>query len=221
MPYLWCASDPQGSTGSTGPFTEQYITPLCCMHAGCLAVAFAHRRRISARADANNMPKGSTVHAAHLTERLDVASDDPSDTANIRMTLSSPATTSGGGPIAPLLAGAALSSSTYTRSAHSSERDRTRTRSHSSRVHRSSSEQGTSHSTTSPRGSAVKSTSEADDVHAARSTVANAVLQMQGALQAELDEQHLNVFSVIGKGGFGTVYHGVCLCQLNCCLRCA
>jgi hypothetical protein len=45
-------------------------------------------------------------------------------------------------------------------------------------------------------------------VYAARSQVANAVLQMQGELQEELHEDRLHIYSVLGRGGFGTVYHG-------------
>jgi hypothetical protein len=45
-------------------------------------------------------------------------------------------------------------------------------------------------------------------VYAARSQVANAVLQMQGELQEELHEDRLSIYSVLGRGGFGTVYHG-------------
>jgi hypothetical protein len=50
------------------------------------------------------------------------------------------------------------------------------------------------------------------EVYAARATVANAVLRMQGALQQELHEEHLQVHRVLGRGGFGTVYHGALLC---------
>ena len=45
-------------------------------------------------------------------------------------------------------------------------------------------------------------------VNMVKNAVATAVQQMQGALQAELQEEHLEVFSVLGRGGFGTVYHG-------------
>ena len=41
-----------------------------------------------------------------------------------------------------------------------------------------------------------------------RGRVAAAVQEMQGALQAELQEDQLTLYSVIGRGGFGTVYHG-------------
>ena len=60
--------------------------------------------------------------------------------------------------------------------------------------------------TTAASGAAVDASSH---VHAARSTVANAVLQMQGELQAELHESQLQIHSVVGRGGFGTVYHGM------------
>jgi hypothetical protein len=45
-------------------------------------------------------------------------------------------------------------------------------------------------------------------VNMVKNAVASAVQQMQGALQAELQEEQLEVFSVLGRGGFGTVYHG-------------
>ena len=41
-----------------------------------------------------------------------------------------------------------------------------------------------------------------------RGRVAAAVQEMQGALQAELQEDQLKLYGVIGRGGFGTVYHG-------------
>ena len=34
------------------------------------------------------------------------------------------------------------------------------------------------------------------------------VAQAEGVLQSELHEAHVKVFSVLGRGGFGTVYHG-------------
>jgi hypothetical protein len=34
---------------------------------------------------------------------------------------------------------------------------------------------------------------------------------MQGVLQQELHKQHLEIYSVLGRGGFGTVYHGAVL----------
>ena len=43
---------------------------------------------------------------------------------------------------------------------------------------------------------------------AVRGRVAAAVQEMQGALQAELQEDELKLYGVIGRGGFGTVYHG-------------
>lgn len=49
------------------------------------------------------------------------------------------------------------------------------------------------------------------DIYAARATVAIAVLRMQGVLQQELHKQHLEIYSVLGRGGFGTVYHGAVL----------
>ena len=49
------------------------------------------------------------------------------------------------------------------------------------------------------------------DVCALRGKVAAAVQEMQGALQAELQDDHLHVYGVIGRGGFGTVYHGALL----------
>eukprot|EP00892_Ulva_mutabilis_P012784 jgi/Ulvmu1/9879/UM057_0034.1 len=41
-----------------------------------------------------------------------------------------------------------------------------------------------------------------------RGRVAAAVQEMQGTLQAELQEDQLQLHGVIGRGGFGTVYHG-------------
>eukprot|EP00892_Ulva_mutabilis_P012770 jgi/Ulvmu1/9866/UM057_0020.1 len=41
-----------------------------------------------------------------------------------------------------------------------------------------------------------------------RGKVTAAVQEMQGALQAELHEDQLKLHGVIGRGGFGTVYHG-------------
>eukprot|EP00892_Ulva_mutabilis_P002024 jgi/Ulvmu1/11822/UM080_0033.1 len=38
--------------------------------------------------------------------------------------------------------------------------------------------------------------------------VAVAVKEMQGALQAELQDDHLQLLGVLGRGGFGVVYHG-------------
>jgi hypothetical protein len=35
------------------------------------------------------------------------------------------------------------------------------------------------------------------------------VQELRGALEADLtDEEQLQVFSIVGRGGFGTVYHG-------------
>ena len=41
-----------------------------------------------------------------------------------------------------------------------------------------------------------------------RERVAAAVQEMQGALQAELQEDQLKLHGMVGRGGFGTVYHG-------------
>lgn len=61
----------------------------------------------------------------------------------------------------------------------------------------------------SRRGAHSHSSAEsARDVHG---KVAAAVKEMQGALQAELHEDHLQLFGLLGQGGFGTVYHGVML----------
>lgn len=43
------------------------------------------------------------------------------------------------------------------------------------------------------------------DVHG---QVSAAVKDMQRALQAELHEDQLTLFGCLGRGGFGTVYHG-------------
>lgn len=40
--------------------------------------------------------------------------------------------------------------------------------------------------------------------------------EMQGALQAELHEDHLQLFGLLGRGGFGTVYHGTSASDLFC-----
>jgi hypothetical protein len=44
-----------------------------------------------------------------------------------------------------------------------------------------------------------------------RSEVANAVSQLQDALRSDLQEDQLEVFDVLGRGGFGTVYYGALL----------
>jgi hypothetical protein len=41
-----------------------------------------------------------------------------------------------------------------------------------------------------------------------RSEVANAVTQLQDALRSDLQEDQLEVYDVLGRGGFGTVYSG-------------
>ena len=46
------------------------------------------------------------------------------------------------------------------------------------------------------------------EVRRARGQVAVAVLEMQGELAAELADEELQLFSVLGRGGYGTVYHG-------------
>lgn len=38
--------------------------------------------------------------------------------------------------------------------------------------------------------------------------VANAVQQLQEALRTDLQEEALEVYTLLGRGGFGTVYHG-------------
>jgi Protein kinase domain len=71
------------------------------------------------------------------------------------------------------------------------------------------------------------SSGERGDVHAARSQVANAVAELQDALQEELHEEHLQIYSILGRGGFGTVYHGArpvlpalgCLATRSCQTR--
>lgn len=62
----------------------------------------------------------------------------------------------------------------------------------------------------SGRGSgAFPSTNSSNTAHDVHSKVSAAVKQMQGALQAELHEDQLQLFRRLGEGGFGTVYHGV------------
>jgi hypothetical protein len=61
---------------------------------------------------------------------------------------------------------------------------------------------------------------EGGKVYAARATVATAVLQMQAELQEELQDDQLQIFSVLGRGGFGTVYHGAAPCSSFCRFRC-
>ena len=53
-------------------------------------------------------------------------------------------------------------------------------------------------------------------VGAVRGRVAAAVQEMQGALQAELQEDQLKLYGVIGRGGFGTVYHGASHAFVSC-----
>jgi hypothetical protein len=55
--------------------------------------------------------------------------------------------------------------------------------------------------------------SEGSGIRGLKDTVHAAVQELQGALQADLHEEQLKVFSVIGRGGFGTVYHGAALCK--------
>jgi hypothetical protein len=38
------------------------------------------------------------------------------------------------------------------------------------------------------------------------------VREMQADLQTQLKDEHLRLFSIVGRGGFGTVYHGACGC---------
>jgi hypothetical protein len=45
-------------------------------------------------------------------------------------------------------------------------------------------------------------------VTAVRTVFAAAVQQMQSTLQEELQEEEIEVYSKLGRGGFGTVYHG-------------
>jgi hypothetical protein len=47
-------------------------------------------------------------------------------------------------------------------------------------------------------------------VQEARTAIASAVLRMQGELQAELHDDEIRVHDVLGRGGFGIVYRGVC-----------
>ena len=55
------------------------------------------------------------------------------------------------------------------------------------------------------RGSGSSSSA---NVAVVRGEVQQAVAALQGALQAELHEDELQLYDVLGRGGFGTVYHG-------------
>ena len=57
--------------------------------------------------------------------------------------------------------------------------------------------------------SASAATERSSSIAAARTAVAEVVQAMEGALQAELHEEQLHVYCLLGRGGFGTVYHGV------------
>ena len=35
-----------------------------------------------------------------------------------------------------------------------------------------------------------------------------AMREIQADLQSQLKDEHLRLFSIVGRGGFGTVYHG-------------
>lgn len=48
------------------------------------------------------------------------------------------------------------------------------------------------------------------NVAVVRGEVQQAVAALQGALQKELHEDELHLYDVLGRGGFGTVYHGAC-----------
>ena len=50
--------------------------------------------------------------------------------------------------------------------------------------------------------------SSPNTAHAVHGKVAAAVKEMQGALQEELHDDHLQLYRKLGQGGFGTVYHG-------------
>ena len=50
-----------------------------------------------------------------------------------------------------------------------------------------------------------------------RSEVANAVTQLQDALRSDLQEDQLEVYDVLGRGGFGTVYYGALSLSLSPC----
>jgi hypothetical protein len=45
-------------------------------------------------------------------------------------------------------------------------------------------------------------------LRSAQRRLQDAVEKHQAMLQADLQEEQLKVFSVLGRGGFGTVYHG-------------
>jgi hypothetical protein len=69
-----------------------------------------------------------------------------------------------------------------------------------------------------------QSRSLSEDVHAdfgmvqaVHEKVAAAVKEMQGALQAELHEDQIQLFRRLGRGGFGTVYHGALLPSIMLC----
>lgn len=45
-------------------------------------------------------------------------------------------------------------------------------------------------------------------VASVRESVATAVVSLQGQLRKDLQEDELQIFSVLGRGGYGIVYHG-------------
>lgn len=63
-------------------------------------------------------------------------------------------------------------------------------------------------------------------VASVRESVATAVVSLQGQLRKDLQEDELQIFSVLGRGGYGIVYHGTavpppCRVQWEVCLMCA
>lgn len=77
-------------------------------------------------------------------------------------------------------------------------------------VHTQNSEEISRNSGQNTSGASQASVSDTNnkDVNTVHGKVAAAVKEMQGALQEELHEDHLQLFRRLACGGFGTVYHG-------------
>eukprot|EP00892_Ulva_mutabilis_P006166 jgi/Ulvmu1/3921/UM018_0144.1 len=69
--------------------------------------------------------------------------------------------------------------------------------------------QGREHLSVASHGSAgTAGSGSSTAVAVVRGEVQHAVAALQGVLQAELHEDELQLYDVLGRGGFGTVYHG-------------